>query len=94
MRKTILAAVVTGGLATGGLAPVTEAVPRGGSAMWAYDAIMGSSMHAIDGMRGKDRHPSETFMTDLLLLLPAAILLYPLQLIAQAELVLFGRSAR
>lgn len=45
MRKTILAAVVTGGLATGGLAP-------------------------------------------------AAILLYPLQLIAQAELVLFGRSAR
>ena len=55
--------------------------------MTLYTTVMGGALNAIGSSRG-DRHPSETFMVDMLLLVPLGILLFPLQKIGEAEILL------
>lgn len=59
--------------------------PRGGSAMWTYDAIMTGTMDAVATSHRPGSHPTENFGLDLILVAPVALLMLPLQKLAEAE---------
>lgn len=93
ISKKLVAAATAAALTAGTLAPVASAQerpPQGGSAMALYTTVMSGALNAIAGLRG-DRHPSETFGIDILLVGPLAILLFPLQKIGEAEINLSSK---
>ena len=59
--------------------------PRGGSAMWTYNAIMTGTMDAVATSHRPGSHPTENFGLDLILVTPVALLMLPLQKLAEAE---------
>ena len=93
ISKKLIAAATAAALTVGTLTPVASAqepAPQGGSAMALYATIMNGASNVIEGLRG-DRHPTETFMLDILLVGPLAILLIPLQKIGAAEINLSSK---
>lgn len=54
--------------------------------MWLYQSLMLDAMNRFNNLNGPDKHPSETFGATMLSSSPLAILLIPLQMIAEAEL--------
>ncbi|MCT1449801.1 hypothetical protein [Corynebacterium sp. p3-SID1194] len=93
ISKKLVAAATAAALTAGTLAPVASAqepAPQGGSAMSLYTTVMNGALNAIAGLRG-DRHPTETFMMDILLVGPLVILLFPLQMIGEAEINLSSK---
>ena len=80
--------------ATTASAQPADPTPRGGSAMWLYQSLMLDAMHRFNNVNGPDKHPSEVFISNMLSSLPLAIMLFPLQVIAEAELALSSTFAR
>lgn len=83
----VTAAAATAALALGGLtAPAATAqdVPQGGSAMWLYQTSSQSVLRMLEARRG-DRHTNETFYQEMMVIVPMQILMFPLQMIAEAE---------
>lgn len=87
--KLAVTAATTAALATGALAPTAAAaddVPQGGSAMWLYSTLVSNLLNGLDQLNGgADVHPTEKFGSVMLSSAPFIIALYPLQLIAEAE---------
>lgn len=93
ISKKLIAAATAAALTVGTLTPVASAqepAPQGGSAMALYATIMNGASNVIERLRG-DRHPTETFMLDILLGGPLVILLFPLQMIGEAEINLSSK---
>ena len=53
--------------------------------MWLYDSIMTGAMRGVDNLFSPDTHPTTRFAPMVLLVAPLALLLFPLQMIAEAE---------
>lgn len=87
--KLAVTAATTAALATGALAPAASAaddVPQGGSAMWLYGNLVTNLLNGLDQLNGgPDVHPSEKSGGVMLSSAPFLVLLFPLQLIAEAE---------
>ena len=81
----------------GALAPAAPAAPASdraysGSSWGLYSFLMTNIMNGLDQINGgADRHPTEKFGGVMLSALPLAILLFPLQMIAEAEVRLLDR---
>ena len=98
LSKIAIATATTGALAMGALAPAAPATPvshdvaYSGSAWGLYSFLMTNIMNGLDQINGgADRHPTEKFGGVMLSALPLAILLFPLQMIAEAEVRLLDR---
>lgn len=95
--KIAIATATTGALAMGALAPAAPAAPASdraynGSSWGLYSFLMTNIMNGLDQINGgADRHPTEKFGGVMLSALPLAILLFPLQMIAEAEVRLLDR---
>lgn len=97
LSKIAIATATTGALAMGALAPAAPAAPASdraynGSSWGLYSFLMTNIMNGLDQINGgADRHPTEKFGGVMLSALPLAILLFPLQMIAEAEVRLLDR---
>ena len=101
LSKIAIATATTGALATGALAPAAPAAPAesdraySGSSWGLYSFLMTNIMNGLDQINGgADRHPTEKFGGVMLSALPLAILLFPLQMIAEAEVRLLDQLGR
>lgn len=101
LSKIAIATATTGALAMGALAPAASATPDShdvaysGSAWGLYSFLMTNIMNGLDQINGgADRHPTEKFGGVMLSALPLAILLFPLQMIAEAEVRLLDQLSR
>ncbi|MDL0401694.1 hypothetical protein QQO25_01750 [Corynebacterium lehmanniae] len=98
LSRIAIATATTGALAMGALAPAAPAAPAGsdraysGSAWGLYNFLMTNLMNGLDQINGgANTHPSEKFPAVMLSAAPFAILLFPLQMIAEAEVRLLDR---
>ena len=89
LSKLAVAAATSAALATGAFAPAAAAaddVPQGGSAMWLYSTLVSNLLNGLDQLiGGPDMHPTEKFGGVMLSSAPFIVLLFPLQMIAEAE---------
>ncbi|WJY97167.1 hypothetical protein [Corynebacterium fournieri] len=92
VSRIVIATATTGALAVGALAPAAPAAPAesnraySGSSWGLYSFLMTNIMNGLDQLNGgANKHPSEKFPAVMLSAAPFAILLFPLQLIAEAE---------
>ena len=98
LSKLAIATVTAGALAMGSLAPAAHAAPAqhdraySGSAWGLYSFLMTNLMNGLDQLNGgPDRHPTEKSGAVMLSAAPFAILLIPLQFIAEAEVRLLDQ---
>ena len=98
LSRIAIATATTGALAMGALAPAAPATPAShdvaysGSAWGLYSFLMTNILNGLDQINGgANTHPSEKFPAVMLSAAPFAILLFPLQLIAEAEVRLLDR---
>ena len=98
LSKIAIATATTGAIAMGALAPAAPAAPAesdraySGSSWGLYSFFMTNIMNGLDQINGgANTHPSEKFPAVMLSAAPFAILLFPLQMIAEAEVRLLDR---
>lgn len=97
LSRIAIATATTGALAMGALAPAAPAAPASdraysGSSWGLYSFLMTNIMNGLDQINGgADRQPTEKFGGVMLSALPLAILVFPLQMIAEAEVRLLDR---
>ena len=101
LSRIAIATATTGALAMGALAPAAPAAPAesdraySGSAWGLYSFLMTNIMNGLDQINGgANTHPTEKFGGVMLSALPLAILLFPLQMIAEAEVRLLDQLGR
>ena len=101
LSRIAIATAPTGALAMGALAPAAPATPAShdvaysGSSWGLYSFLMTNIMNGLDQINGgADKHPTEKFGGVMLSALPLAILLLPLQMIAEAEVRLLDQLGR
>ena len=98
LSRIAIATATTGALAMGALAPAAPAATAesdraySGSSWGVYSFLMTNLMNGLDQINGgANTHPSEKAPAVMLSALPLAILLFPLQMIAEAEVRLLDR---
>lgn len=87
LTRLTVASATAAAITLGGLtAPVATAqeAPEGGSAMWLYRTSSEGVLDMLQARRG-GRHTNETFYQEMAVIVPMQILLFPLQMIAEAE---------